>query len=193
MVISERWQQSFYPLSAFLLWVEDKSCLPAFEEWNWQQIGVGLWDHFCCFKQEKQDCIYKAGLHSLVLPPLFICRGNFIRFFFVFFYKGLTWPGANFYPPMTSFVGGLEASERPSACHMVRPPSRVVMAGNPVLCSAPASHLSGVWNPRGSSGVGWGVVGGGPGDAMPRDRGRGNSPLHEKRAFVTHHNPGISR
>lgn len=71
-----------------MLWVEDKSCLPAFEEWNWQQIGVGFWDHFCCFKQEKQDGIYKAGLHSLVLPPLFICRGNFIVFFFLF--KGLT-------------------------------------------------------------------------------------------------------
>lgn len=42
--------------------------------------------------------------------------------------------------------------------------------------------------------MGWGVVGGdGPGDAMPRDRGRGNSPLHEKRVFVTRTDPGISR
>lgn len=44
------------------------------------------------------------------------------------------------------------------------------------------------------SGVGV-VVGGGRGlgDAMPRDRGRGNSPLNEKRAFVTRTDPGISR
>lgn len=71
--------------------------------------------------------------------PLFMYTGNYVCVVFKNFchglivIHGLVSLDSGSSPPMAPIVGVLVAPKRPSACHMERPLSWVVMVGDPTL------------------------------------------------------------